>query len=137
MKTNLRILTLAAALCAALALPAFAAEKHDHEHKATPKGGRLLDKTEQAMDQFTRASQTVEQFFGDQETQQALRETRVTMRDFRSAMMRSMNTVSDASPIPTRSTATTFAGSPIVLHISIMLKCIRVSLSPRVATRSV
>jgi hypothetical protein len=46
MKTNLRIVTLAAALCAALALPAFAAEKHDHEHKATPKGGRLLDKTE-------------------------------------------------------------------------------------------
>ncbi|MCL4787887.1 MAG: hypothetical protein KJ070_14025 [Verrucomicrobia bacterium] len=46
MKTNLRILTLAAALCAALALPAFAAEKDGHKHKATPKGGRLLDKTE-------------------------------------------------------------------------------------------
>lgn len=44
MKTNLRILTLAVALCAALALPAFAADKH--EHKATPKGGRLLEKTE-------------------------------------------------------------------------------------------
>jgi len=45
MRTNLRILPLAFALCASLALPAFAAEK-DHKHKATPKGGRLLDKTE-------------------------------------------------------------------------------------------
>jgi hypothetical protein len=45
MKTNLRIITLAVALCAGLALPALAAEK-DHKHKATPKGGRLLDKTE-------------------------------------------------------------------------------------------
>ena len=46
MKTNLRILTIAVALCAALALPAIAQEKNDHKHKATPKGGRLLDKTE-------------------------------------------------------------------------------------------
>ncbi len=46
MKTNLRVLTLAVALCASLALPALAAEKHDHKHLATPKGGRLLDKTE-------------------------------------------------------------------------------------------
>ncbi|MBX3732892.1 MAG: hypothetical protein KF791_09885 [Verrucomicrobiae bacterium] len=47
MKTKLRILTLAVAFCAALALPANAQKKHDHdEHKATPKGGRLLDKTE-------------------------------------------------------------------------------------------
>lgn len=45
MKTNLRILTLAVALCAGLALPAAAAEK-DHKHQATPKGGRLLEKTE-------------------------------------------------------------------------------------------
>lgn len=45
MKTNLRILTLAVALCASLALPAFAAEK-DPKHLATPKGGRLLEKTE-------------------------------------------------------------------------------------------
>ena len=44
MKTNLRILTLAVALCASLALPAIAQDKH--EHKATPKGGRLLEKTE-------------------------------------------------------------------------------------------
>jgi hypothetical protein len=44
MKTNLRILTLATLLCASLALPAVAEDKHDH--KATPKGGRLLEKTE-------------------------------------------------------------------------------------------
>ena len=43
MKTHLRILTLAAALCVGL-LTVNAADKH--EHKATPKGGRLLDKTE-------------------------------------------------------------------------------------------
>src|SRR6186997_1968197 len=42
MKTNLRILTLALALGACLALSASAADKH----KAPPKGGRLLDKTE-------------------------------------------------------------------------------------------
>jgi len=45
MKTNLRLLTLAAALCVGL-FTATAADKHDHAHKATPKGGRLLDKTE-------------------------------------------------------------------------------------------
>ena len=45
MKTNLRILTVAVALCIGL-FTATAADKHDHEHKATPKGGRLLDKTE-------------------------------------------------------------------------------------------
>ncbi len=46
MKTNLRILTLAIALCASLALPVIAQDKHGHAHKATPKGGRLLAKTE-------------------------------------------------------------------------------------------
>lgn len=46
MKVNLHILTLAVALCARLALPAIAADNHNHNHKATPKGGRLLDKTE-------------------------------------------------------------------------------------------
>lgn len=45
MKTHIRILTLAVALCAGIALTATAAEK-DHKHKATPKGGRLLEKTE-------------------------------------------------------------------------------------------
>ena len=43
MKSNLRILTLAVALCASLAFPAVAEDKHDH--KTTPKGGRLLEKT--------------------------------------------------------------------------------------------
>ena len=43
MKTNLCLLTVAAALCVGL-LTASAADKHDH--KVTPKGGRLLDKTE-------------------------------------------------------------------------------------------
>ena len=45
MKTQIRNLTLAVALCAGIALTATAAEK-DHKHKATPKGGRLLEKTE-------------------------------------------------------------------------------------------
>ena len=43
MKSISRILTLAAALCVGL-FTANAADKH--EHKTTPKGGRLLDKTE-------------------------------------------------------------------------------------------
>jgi len=43
MRTHLRILTLAAALCVGL-FTSNAADKH--QHKATPKGGRLLDKTE-------------------------------------------------------------------------------------------
>jgi hypothetical protein len=46
MKTHLRILTLAVALCVGLGLSAVAQDKHDHAHKASPKGGRLLDKTE-------------------------------------------------------------------------------------------
>lgn len=45
MKTHIRSLTVAVALCAGLALTASAAEK-DHKHKATPQGGRLLEKTE-------------------------------------------------------------------------------------------
>jgi hypothetical protein len=44
MKTSTKLITLAVALCASLALPAIAQDKHTH--KATPKGGRLLDKTE-------------------------------------------------------------------------------------------
>jgi len=46
MKTKLHILSLAIALCGGLALPSTAQDKHDHKHKATPKGGRLLEKTE-------------------------------------------------------------------------------------------
>ncbi|HEY1173497.1 MAG TPA: hypothetical protein VGH19_19185 [Verrucomicrobiae bacterium] len=40
-----KILMMAAVLCGGL-LTVNAAEKHDHKHIATPKGGRLLDKTE-------------------------------------------------------------------------------------------
>lgn len=43
MKTS--VLALAAALCVGL-FTVTAADKQDHAHKATPKGGRLLDKTE-------------------------------------------------------------------------------------------
>ena len=43
MKTSL--LTLAGVLCAGL-LTVGAADKHDHKHLVTPKGGKLLDKTE-------------------------------------------------------------------------------------------
>ena len=43
MKTSL--LTLAGVLCAGL-LTVAAADKHDHKHLVTPKGGKLLDKTE-------------------------------------------------------------------------------------------
>jgi len=45
MKTKLRLLTLAAALCVGLCT-ATAADKEGHKHLATPKGGRLLEKTE-------------------------------------------------------------------------------------------
>jgi len=45
MKTHIRILTVAVALCVGL-FTATAADKDGHNHKATPKGGRLLDKTE-------------------------------------------------------------------------------------------
>ena len=43
MKTSL--LTLAGVLCAGL-LTVGAADKHDHKHLVTPKGGKLLEKTE-------------------------------------------------------------------------------------------
>lgn len=45
MKTQLRILTVAVALCVGL-FTATAADKDGHNHKVTPKGGRLLEKTE-------------------------------------------------------------------------------------------
>lgn len=44
MKTHLRILTLAAALCVGLFTVTVTAQ-HDHKHLAGPKGGRILDKT--------------------------------------------------------------------------------------------
>ncbi len=43
MKTHILILTVAVALCVSL-FPTVAADRH--EHKAAPKGGRLLEKTE-------------------------------------------------------------------------------------------
>lgn len=46
MKTPFKILALATALFVGLAASAQAADKHDHKHLATPKGGRLLEKTE-------------------------------------------------------------------------------------------
>ena len=45
MKTHIRILTVAVALCVGL-FTATAADKDGHNHKVTPKGGRLLEKTE-------------------------------------------------------------------------------------------
>lgn len=42
---KMKSLIMAAAFCVAL-FAVSAAEKHDHKHIATPKGGRLLDKTE-------------------------------------------------------------------------------------------
>ena len=45
MKTHIRILTVAVALCVGL-FTAVAADKDGHNHKVTPKGGRLLEKTE-------------------------------------------------------------------------------------------
>src|SRR5262245_48402602 len=44
MRTNIRILTVAVALSLGL-FENNAAEKQDHKHLVTPKGGRLLDKT--------------------------------------------------------------------------------------------
>lgn len=45
MKTTIRLIILAVALCAGLALPAFAKDQHDHKHPVSPKGGKLLEKT--------------------------------------------------------------------------------------------
>ena len=59
MKTNLRILTLAVALCAGLALPAVAQDKHDHKHLVTPKGGKLLEKTEPHAEFVVETNRTV------------------------------------------------------------------------------
>jgi hypothetical protein len=59
MQTNLRILTLAIALCVGLALPAVAQDKHDHKHLVTPKGGKLLDKTEPHAEFVVETNRTV------------------------------------------------------------------------------
>lgn len=61
----------------------------------------LIGRTEEAMEEFTRASKTVEQFFGDQETQAALRETRITMRDMRQVI----NEIQEATDLAKRNLA--------------------------------
>jgi hypothetical protein len=58
MKAKLHILTLAVALCASL-LTVTAAEKHDHKHLVTPKGGRVLDKTEPPAELVVEKDRTV------------------------------------------------------------------------------
>ena len=45
MKTNIGMLTVAVALCVGL-FTSTAADKDGHNHKVTPRGGRLLEKTE-------------------------------------------------------------------------------------------
>ena len=45
MNDRYKILTVAAAMCVGL-FTATASDKHDHKHVSTPKGGRILDKTE-------------------------------------------------------------------------------------------
>ena len=47
------------ALCAALALPAVAQDKHDHKHLVTPKGGKLLEKTEPHAEFVVETNRTV------------------------------------------------------------------------------
>ena len=67
MKTNLRILTLATLLCASLALPAIAQDKHDHKHLVTPKGGKLLEKTEPHAEFVVETNRTVTiNFYNDE-----------------------------------------------------------------------
>jgi hypothetical protein len=58
MKTNIPILTVAVALCLGW-LNLNAAEKHDHKHLLTPKGGRLLEKTEPHAEFFVEKDRTV------------------------------------------------------------------------------
>ena len=63
MKTPIRILTVAVALCVGL-FTTSAADKH--EHKATPKGGRLLDKTEPSAELVVEKDRSVTiNFYGD------------------------------------------------------------------------
>lgn len=66
MRTSIRIVTLAAALCVGL-FTATAADKHDHAHKATPKGGRLLDKTEPHAEFVVEKDRTVSLHFYNEE----------------------------------------------------------------------
>jgi hypothetical protein len=58
MKTSIQLLTFAVALCAGL-FTATAADMHGHAHKATPKGGRLLEKTEPHAEFVVETNRTV------------------------------------------------------------------------------
>lgn len=60
------LLSLAAALCVGL-FTAGAATQHDHAHAATPKGGRLLDKTEPHAEFLVEKDHTVHIHFYDHE----------------------------------------------------------------------
>ncbi len=81
MKTNLRILTLATLLCASLALPAIAQEKHDHKHLATPKGGKLLEKTEPNAEFVVETNRTVTiNFYNDEMKPVAVTSQSVTVQ---------------------------------------------------------
>jgi hypothetical protein len=66
MKNHFRLLTLVAALCAG-PLAMVAADKHDHAHKATPKGGRLLDKTEPHAEFVVEKDRSISIHFYDEE----------------------------------------------------------------------
>jgi hypothetical protein len=67
MKTNLRLLTLTAALCIGVTLTALAADKHEHSHLVTPKGGRLLEKTEPHAEFVVEKDRTVRiSFYNDE-----------------------------------------------------------------------
>jgi len=61
--TMLRLLTLAAALCASLALTTSAADK---KIQAGPKGGRLLEKTEPKAEFFVEKDRTITVTFYDE-----------------------------------------------------------------------
>ncbi len=65
MKTNLRLLTLAATLCAGLAFTATAAEKGDHDHAGGPKGGKLLANEAPRAEFFVEKNRTVTITFYD------------------------------------------------------------------------
>lgn len=62
MKTNLRILTLAAALCVGL----FTANAAEKKVKAGPKGGRILDKTSPKAEFYVEKDRTVTIAFYDE-----------------------------------------------------------------------
>lgn len=63
MKTNLRLLTLAVALCAGLAFTATAAD--DHDHVGGPKGGKLLENEAPRAEFFVEKDRTVTITFYD------------------------------------------------------------------------